>query len=358
MTTPTSKREDPRTKFRFNVEIDGLAVAHFQGVGGLNAEREVLAQQEGGRNDHLVKLPGQGSLGAVTLKRGWSGDRAFFDWMKEARELGVSGKSVRRTVDVVLLADDAVTETGRYTLFGAWPAKWTAEDFTGESGQAIESLELAHEGIRHSGGGGVGAGGPSMASGGGAPGLADRLRAAAGAARSRGGAAAAAQAARDAAAGLAGEGRGLLDQARGAASEARSAVQQARDAARENPAEAAWRSLGAARGAAEGAAAAPARAARAAMEQGRAMARSASSAPSRAAHSAASDAAPGGAGGAPSPAAAASAARARGAGFARQGGPQDEAPSAAGAWSDGVAATQAPTGFGEPPLQPGDRLGV
>lgn len=141
-------RSDPHGGHRFKVEIDGLVVAHFQGIGGLGAEAEVLAYQEGGKNDGLLKLPGQGQLGQITLRRGWATDTGLWTWMKEARELGASRLVVRKTVDVVVLREDG-SESGRYTLDRAWPAKWTTQDFESGGGAAIETLELVHEGLRH-----------------------------------------------------------------------------------------------------------------------------------------------------------------------------------------------------------------
>lgn len=352
-------RQDPFAQYRFHVEIDGLAVAHFQAVSGLNSELEVLAQQEGGRNSHLVKLPGQGQLGALTLKRGWGGDRAFFEWMREARELGVSGRAVRRNVDVVLLADDARTELGRYTLFRAWPSKWVSEDFATENGQAIESLELAHEGLRHSAGAGAGAGGPAVPGGGGAPGLGDRLRDAARAAGRRPSAGrTAAQAARDARHGLADRATDVIDDGRAALDQARSALQSAADAALQNPAEQAWARLRSQLPSAPSSALAVASAARRALAEGSPLPPAPPAPPSVAGSPAPSQAARSAAAAAGLPSSVPSPPRPPGLGFARTGAPPTSGAPVAGAWSDGVAVTQAPSGFGEPPLQRGGSFGV
>src|SRR5688572_29088869 len=95
-------RRDPRVRHRFGVEIDGLLVGHFSAVAGISSEGEVVEFQEGGRNAGMLKLPGQGRLGTLRLKRGFTGEPVLHRWASE-------GPGARRTVDVVLL-DDAGAE--------------------------------------------------------------------------------------------------------------------------------------------------------------------------------------------------------------------------------------------------------
>jgi phage tail-like protein len=156
-------RQDPLAKWRFGVEIDGLLVGRFVAVAGVSAEGEVVEFQEGGRNDGLRKLPGQGRLGVLRLRRGWAAEPALWQWVNE-------GPPQRRTADVIVLHDDG-SEAARYSLQRAWPLKWQAEDFDATQGAAaIETLELAYEGLVYTAGA-RGAPGP----GAGASGLAGRM---------------------------------------------------------------------------------------------------------------------------------------------------------------------------------------
>lgn len=152
-------RITPPGAFRFNVEIDGLVVAHFQGVSGMSSEHEVVAHVEGGRNHATVKLPGQRQYGEITLKRGYTFGHTLQDWADLVSRLG-NGRSVRKSLSVIMLDNDCRTELGRYQIEGAWPRKWEVAELTGESQIAVESVELAHEGLRFepSGGGGGGRG--------------------------------------------------------------------------------------------------------------------------------------------------------------------------------------------------------
>ena len=47
---PTGERADPYRGFRFRMEIDGIAVAHFSEVSGIQAETETEPYEEGGVN--------------------------------------------------------------------------------------------------------------------------------------------------------------------------------------------------------------------------------------------------------------------------------------------------------------------
>ncbi len=135
----------PFGKFRFIVEVDGLSLAHFQSVGGLSHEIEVLAQQEGGVNDRLHKLPGQGSYPNLVLKVGYIDNRLLevwhFDYGKSPSGAG------RKSGSIVMLNDDG-SEKARWNFTRAWPVKWEGPELDASQSQImVESVEIAHEGI-------------------------------------------------------------------------------------------------------------------------------------------------------------------------------------------------------------------
>lgn len=135
----------PYGKFRFKVEIDGLTMAHFQSVSGLSHEIEVLTHQEGGINDRLHKLPGQGSYPNITMKLGYVHSAMLEGWHKSfTRKPGGVG---RKNGSIVLL-DDRGDEVGRWNFQRAWPVKWEGpEPDSSGSDIAVETIEIAHEGI-------------------------------------------------------------------------------------------------------------------------------------------------------------------------------------------------------------------
>jgi phage tail-like protein len=135
-------RKDPFKSFSFLVEIDGVAAATFRSVSGLAAEAEVIEfRQLGG--SHSIKLPGRIRYPNVILRRGLTTSRDLWDWWETVRD----GAIQRRTVLIAVL-DDAGQPVLRWRLSEAWPAKWELSELDASKNEiAIESLELAHEGL-------------------------------------------------------------------------------------------------------------------------------------------------------------------------------------------------------------------
>lgn len=135
----------PYGKFRFMVEIEGLALAHFQSVGGLGHEIEVLSYQEGGINERHHKLPGQGSYPNVVLKVGYVDNRLLEGWHRDFSRS--PDKVGRKNGSIVLLGDDG-SEVARWNFTRAWPVKWEGPELDASQSQIlVESVEIAHEGI-------------------------------------------------------------------------------------------------------------------------------------------------------------------------------------------------------------------
>jgi phage tail-like protein len=140
---PAPARIDPYRNFRFVVDIDGNR-AGFTSVSGLAAEAEVIEYREGW--DGLTstrKLPGRVKYPNVTLRRGVTTDRFLWDWWK----MILAGTVQRRNVGIILLDDDR-NEVLRWSLNEAWIVKIEVSDLDAEGNEvAIESIELAHEGL-------------------------------------------------------------------------------------------------------------------------------------------------------------------------------------------------------------------
>ena len=67
---PTGERKkDPYLSFRFLVEVEGLVVRLFRGV-GFECRNQVDEQREGGVNEFVYKLPKLTKYPNLTLKRG------------------------------------------------------------------------------------------------------------------------------------------------------------------------------------------------------------------------------------------------------------------------------------------------
>ena len=139
----TGQRVDPYGNFNFLVEIDGIARAAFADVSGFDTTIDVTEYREGGENTTPRKLPGQAKYSNIVLKWGLTTDRELYDWMLQT----VQGDVQRKNGSIVAL-DRAGNEIVRWNFRNAWPAKWDGPDFNAETGDAaIETLELAHEGV-------------------------------------------------------------------------------------------------------------------------------------------------------------------------------------------------------------------
>ena len=143
----TARRVDPYITCYFKVEIKGIQEAFFRECSGLEGEIEVLSYEEGGVNDHPHKLPGRAKSPNVVLKRGMTDSNDLWQWFSDVTKGVTKGKIERRTVEIVL-CDAKGSEVRRWTFYGAYPIKWTGPSLNStENAVAIETLELAHEGM-------------------------------------------------------------------------------------------------------------------------------------------------------------------------------------------------------------------
>lgn len=139
----TGDRTDPYGNFNFRVEIDGITRAAFHDVTGFDSSVDVIEHREGGQNVTPRKVPGQTKFSNIVLKWGLADDRDLYDWHRRI----VDGNIERKNGSIILL-NRRGDEKARWNFFNAWPARWNGPDFNAEGNDvAIETLELAHEGV-------------------------------------------------------------------------------------------------------------------------------------------------------------------------------------------------------------------
>ena len=138
------RRNDPYLNFNFRVEIDNATAAGFSEADLPEERVEAVAYREGSDSASAARLlPGRVEHGRVVLRRGFAGDATLFQWWSEVAR----GNLDRRNVVIVLMNEQG-QEVARWALRRAWPAKWVGPQLRGlENDVAIETLELAHEGI-------------------------------------------------------------------------------------------------------------------------------------------------------------------------------------------------------------------
>lgn len=134
---------DPFASFNFKLEVEGITVAGFSEVTGLNQESNVIDYREGQEPITPRKLPGLNKFGNITLKRGISPDLSVYNWRKTVTD----GDIERRNASIVL-HNEKHEEVVRWNLVNAWPSKYVGPDLKANANEvAIETVELTHEGV-------------------------------------------------------------------------------------------------------------------------------------------------------------------------------------------------------------------
>ena len=138
---------------QFSLQIDGVEMARFQGVGGLSWETEVIEEKVSTKEGKVrfIKRPGQTKYPDVTFKRGLSADGALLKWYKSV----LDGKVERKSGSIVVY-DLAGTEVDRCNFENAWPSKWSASDldsgsvtrFTEGISNIYEEVQALYRGLR------------------------------------------------------------------------------------------------------------------------------------------------------------------------------------------------------------------
>jgi len=139
----------PMPKFYFQVKWDS-EVMSFQEVSGLDVESQIIEYRAGDNPVFsTIKMPGIIKSGNVTMKKGvYKGDNKFWDWFST-----IKLNTIKRVPVVISLLDETDAVTMVWTLANAWPTKITGTDMKSDSNEvAIESIEIAHEGLTISNG--------------------------------------------------------------------------------------------------------------------------------------------------------------------------------------------------------------
>jgi phage tail-like protein len=120
-----------------------VALGGFSECSGLDITLQIEEYKEGGNNGGLLKFPTRVSWPNITLKKGVGISSALWDWHYGY----VEGKGKRRDGLIVLMNELHVPNCIWYFRRGL-PIKYTGPSMNAQQNQvAIESIEIAHEGI-------------------------------------------------------------------------------------------------------------------------------------------------------------------------------------------------------------------
>jgi len=140
----TDIRIDPFRTFNFRVEIDGLAIASFSEVSGLDADRDAIDYREGADpTNTLRRLPGLSKFTNLVFKLGYVQDDSLWAWYQNI----ANGNNDRRNGAVILM-NEAHQDVLAWNFINAWIGKIQGPSLNAsENKVAIESMDLHHEGL-------------------------------------------------------------------------------------------------------------------------------------------------------------------------------------------------------------------
>ena len=138
--------------------VSQMLFGAFSECSGLNSNLEVETYQEGGNNASPLKFPKWGKFDNLVLKRGVTPRTSLWDWHEQV----VAGtEPVLRKSGLIIMFDrggigDQAETAGMTRIpLGAWyidnafPEKVTGPTLDGKSNTiAVESVELAHDGLQ------------------------------------------------------------------------------------------------------------------------------------------------------------------------------------------------------------------
>jgi len=145
--TKGTKRNDPLPVFCFKVQISPVGGdAFFKSVGGLKYEMETIPVREGGNNATTFQLVGAAKWSNIVLKKGFTKDSGLIAW----REAWLGKPGPRVAEGIITQLDTALVPQAQWTFYNGFPVKWEIGEFDASKSElAIETLEIAHEGISY-----------------------------------------------------------------------------------------------------------------------------------------------------------------------------------------------------------------
>jgi phage tail-like protein len=153
-------RSDPFPSFRFYITlidsssvlssvlsgisaIANFALGGFSECSGLEMSMEIHEYKEGGVNDYVHQFVTRANFSKITLKKGMGFSDDLWNWHYGY----VQGKGNRRD-GIIALMNEMGIPVKVWMFKRGIPSKWSGPSFNAtQTGVAIESIEISHEGI-------------------------------------------------------------------------------------------------------------------------------------------------------------------------------------------------------------------
>lgn len=145
-----AKFSNPRKKFNWSIQVvpEPINPFLFQKVSLPDAEIE---KDEHGDSNHSIKTAGQVSYSNLTAEKlmpSNASDTYMWAWFDSCQSSiiggGLTPDEYKKTIEVVELAEDGVTQLNRWIIKGVWPCKINGHEFDrSASGNTIEKIEFS-----------------------------------------------------------------------------------------------------------------------------------------------------------------------------------------------------------------------
>jgi phage tail-like protein len=120
-----------------------VAVGGFSECQGLEASMKIEEWNEGGNNGTVLKFPGRVSWSNIALKRGVAANSSLWDWF-----YGFAQGHGKRRDGVIALLNERLVPSNIWYFRRGLPLKYSGPQMNAtQNNVAIESIEIAHEGI-------------------------------------------------------------------------------------------------------------------------------------------------------------------------------------------------------------------
>jgi phage tail-like protein len=125
----------------FKVEIQDAVIGRFAECNGLAFEWVLTAYHEGGLNTFEHRFRDRITYPNLVLVRGVTDDQALAKWCLESK-----APETRGHVIISVLGRDS-KPLRKWAFARAFPIKWNGPRLTARGELALETLEIAHEGL-------------------------------------------------------------------------------------------------------------------------------------------------------------------------------------------------------------------
>jgi phage tail-like protein len=141
--------EDFEVTAFFGLSLDGVeGQSLWKEVSGIEHSHETIDERfctpDG--KQWVRKVPGKVNFPNIVLKRGLDSDKGIWDWRNSVSEQPLADVVKNGTITMYNHKGDTIAA---WSFENAWPVKYSGASFdAGSNSIAMESIEIAHEGLK------------------------------------------------------------------------------------------------------------------------------------------------------------------------------------------------------------------